>query len=454
MKQDSLFSARPAPPPEAVQGVSRVVGYLKRLIETNKTLAGLRVRGEVSERNESAGHIYFSLKEGNDVLRCVVWASTASKLEPFKNGEEIICSGDFTAYTARSVYELIVRSFERTGTGALYAQFEALKERFRKEGLFEPERKRALPLLPRRVAVVSARAKGAEDFLTTVAREAPFVELHFVETRVQGEGAEIEIAQAIDRASKMEVDVIVLTRGGGSYEDLFAFNREPVVRAILRARHPVVSAIGHTEDQHLSDLVADVTFGTPSNAAHYFGDIGKAFRRDLQTARSRMERSARLLITNGMHAFDRIRYALREAAQAGLRERAAALQALDRRLAAQAPDRRLALRAERVVELRTRLDLAAPRIAAVGAERLKSSCRALDAAVGSLLRTLQQRCEMLAAQLRGADPMAPLGRGYAIVSLGGKALRDAANAPRGSLVGIRLLHGELLARVEGASEDE
>src|SRR5581483_10707844 len=158
-------------------------------------------------------------------------------------------------FSQRSQYQLIVKSIELSGIGILYAQFEALKKRFREEGLCEPQRKRPLPEFPRRIAVVSARgSKAIEDFLQTIARRAPFIEIEFIETLLQGDGAEIEIGAAIDRASRLDVDVIVVTRGGGSYEDLFPFNREPVVRAIIRSKHPVISAVGHTDDVHLSDF--------------------------------------------------------------------------------------------------------------------------------------------------------------------------------------------------------
>ena len=136
-----------------------------------------------------------------------------------------------------------------TGIGELYAKFEALKEQFRLEGLFEPQRKRQIPQYPRRVALISAAgSKASEDFLQTMRAEAPFVHVEFLSSRVQGDGAQVDIREAFDRAEKLDVDVIVLTRGGGSYEDLFTFNEEVVVRAIARSRHPVITAIGHQED--------------------------------------------------------------------------------------------------------------------------------------------------------------------------------------------------------------
>src|SRR6185437_8929425 len=161
------------------------------------------------------GRLYFSLKENADVLRCMVWPNYITKLPTFKNGDEIICGGTFTAYTSQSFYELIVNDVELTGIGALYAQFEKLKEQFRKEGLFDEARKRPMPVFPRRIAVVSTEGgKGVEDFFTILRRDAPFITVVPIDTRVQGDGAEIDIAEAIDKASKRGVDLIVVTRGG------------------------------------------------------------------------------------------------------------------------------------------------------------------------------------------------------------------------------------------------
>lgn len=454
MRQDSLFSARPEPPEQQIRGVSSVVEYIKRVLESNKPLAGTRVRGEVSEMTEKNGHRYFCLKEGNDILKCIVWASTAARIGPFENGEEVVCGGDFTAYRARSVYQLIVRSVERTGTGMLYAQFVALKERFAAEGLFKSDRKRALPKLPRRVAVVSARGKGAEDFLRTAAREAPFLEIEFVETRVQGDGAEIDIADALDRASKLAVDVIVLTRGGGSYEDLFPFNREPVVRAVLRSRRPVLSAIGHAEDHHLSDLVADYVCETPSNAAQYFAQIGNSIRADIHEAQVRIDRAAWSLVTNALQNFERTSSRFREGLRRPVRAAELRLTALERRLAAQAPQQRLALRGQRLVELRTRLAAAERLACSPGRDRVRRTLQSLVAAAASVHDTARQRLTLLHTRLVAADPRAPLRRGYAIVSYDGGAVRESASVPKGALIHARLERGTLIARVEESRHDE
>lgn len=454
--QDSLFAKKPPEPPpvEPVQGVSRVVDYIRRIVSQNKTLAGIRVRGEVSGLSNRNGRLYFDLKEQADILKCVVWAGDALKMPPFKNGDEIICGGDYGTYAQRSQYQMFVKSVELTGIGALYAQFEALKEQFRKAGFFETERKRPLPALPRRIAVVSARGKGAEDFLTTLERRAPFVEPIFVETRVQGDGAQMDIAEAIDKASKLDVDLIVLTRGGGSYEDLFAFNLEPVVRAILRANHPVLSAIGHTGDVHLSDFVADHTCETPSNAAQYFGEIGDRLLTRVQRAQSRMEQSIRAIATARAQAFDYASGALNRTMLDRMRDRERALHALERRLNAQTPQRRLAQRAERVTALRSRLEVLAHHALAPAGDRARQMQRRLAQTQAYALRPAQQRFELLKTRLSGADPQTPLARGYAIVTYEGRAVRDASQVPEDALIVAQVQRGKLAARVERKDLDD
>jgi len=333
--QEQLFNQLPT-----VVGVSRAVDYIRRLVSRSKALAGVGVRGEVSGLSrQPSGRTYFDLKEGADVLKCVLWADDAAKLPRFKDGDEIIAGGEFGTFAARSQYQLFVKSVQLTGIGVLYAEFEKLKERFAREGLFEPSRKRAMPPFPRRIALVSARGRGAEDFLTTIARRAPFIRVEFVETRLQGDGAQIEIAEAIDRASKLDVDLIVVTRGGGSYEDLFPFNLEPVVRAIVRASHPVLSAIGHTPDLHLSDLAADWSCETPSNAAQYFGELADRFSNRIALARSRLQQALRSVLAARAQRFDYAVASLDRALRDAMLARERSLQRLTQRLDMQSPHR-------------------------------------------------------------------------------------------------------------------
>ena len=442
-------------PAGRVESVSRVVAYIGRIVAQNKTLAGLLVRGEVSGRARStAGNVYFDLKEDTDILKCVVWSSNAGALPPFKDGDEVIAGGDFGTYAQRSTYQLYVTSLEHTGLGKLYLQFEALKERFRAEGLFDAKRKRPMPAFPLRVALVSARAKGAEDFLTTLARRAPQIVVEFVETRLQGENAEYEIAAAIGAASRMDVDVIVVARGGGSYEDLFPFNLEPVVRAIVESTRPVLSAIGHTGDVHLCDLVADRACETPSNAAHYFGEIRDSFVQLLNRLAVRLYRAVRALATGRAQSYDAASGSLRRVAQRYADARGQRLLLLERRLDTQTPLMRVAQRAGRVNRAVSRLRAAAQYALAPAVRRFATARRDLEQERGRALADARQRLGLADVRLASSDPSAPLERGYAIVAVAGRALRSAAGVVPGETIEARLRHGTLAARVERVILDD
>ncbi len=456
MTQDSLFSKPqpPAPGMEPVQGVSRVVDYIRRLLEQNRALATLRVRGEISDLRERGGRLYFDLKEHTDVLKCVVWANNAAKLPPLKDGTEVICDGDFTIYAPYGQYQLIVRNVELSGIGALYAQFEALKEKFRREGLFEKSRKRPMPQFPTRVAVVSTPGgRGVEDFFTTLAREAPFVEVLTVSTRVEGDGAEIDVAEAIDKASKLQVDAIVVTRGGGSYESLFTFNREPVLRAIVRAKHPVISAIGHTQDVLLSDFVADESCETPSNAAHWFGQIGKRFLTQVQHSQSEIEHAIRRIFLARAQRFDDTSARLVRSVRDCWRESERRAAQLERSLNAQTPQRRLAKRGERLASLRSTLQALSARPLLPRLDRLAALRGRLDRQQSAALERSTRRFELVAAKLNASNPQSPLERGYAIVTLNGRTVRDAAAVPEGATIEAQVQHGKLWAQVERKNRD-
>lgn len=414
-----------------VYGVSRVVAYIKRIISENKQLARIDVRGEVSNRSEKNGRIYFDLKEGGDLLKCVAWSNAAAKLPRFNNGDAVVVSGEFTTYPAQSIYQLDVKTLELTGIGQLYARFEMLRKKLEAEGLFDASRKRPMPAFPRRVALISARGKGAEDFLTTMARRAPHVRIEFIETLVQGIDAPVEIAKALDRASAMEVDAIVLARGGGTYEDLFAFNEEPVVRAIVRAKHPVLTAIAHTANIHLADAAADKVAETPSNGAHYFGEIRDTYERRLELLSTRLARALREQQRLRLQRFDHALAGLERIGADFVNRKRARLLVIERRLNAQTPLARLAARARAVDSLRDRLRLLARNYTAPKLSRVQQWALKLDL----------------------YDPGQPLARGYAMVFHDGALVRDATSVPAGSMLEARVQHGTLLARVEGHRDD-
>ncbi|HEV2105843.1 MAG TPA: exodeoxyribonuclease VII large subunit, partial [Candidatus Eisenbacteria bacterium] len=250
------------------------VGELTRAIK--ETLAerfpAVWVRGEVSGlRHPESGHYYFSLKEGRAaVLGCAVWRTTAQRLAfTLRDGLEVEAFGRIEVYEPRGGYQLIVEALRPAGLGALLLQLEELRRRLAAEGLFEAARKRPLPPYPARIGVVTSPVGAAvRDVVKVLRARWPGIGIVLAPVRVQGEGAAAEIAAAIERFNRHGgVDLLIVGRGGGSIEDLWAFNEEPVVRAIAGSRLPVISAVGHEVDVTLADLAADVRAATPSNAA-------------------------------------------------------------------------------------------------------------------------------------------------------------------------------------------
>ncbi len=414
----------------------------------------IAVSGEVSEWSERNNAVYFTLKDSRAVLQCVAYSSRAQKFPNIGPGSAIVAQGRVRVAEWRSRYELLVESVRLTGIGELFQQYEELKERFRRLGYFDREHKLPIPAFPRVVGLVSAHGKGAEDFLTTLQERAPQVRIEFIQTRVQGLGADVEIAEALDRAARVRPDVIVLARGGGSYEDLFPFNCEPVVRAVWRCATPIITAIGHTADHHLADEVADYVCETPSNAAQFIASLWQRGGDRLARLTLQLDREIGSIAGSADGRSDKLDDALSSAGQRMLLERRRRLEALQRTLDLQNPALQLARRGERLTRLQTILT-AWPAHALVrwrGAVDIRSE--RLGAMGG---RTLEHRGNLLTlarSKLDSSDPRKPLERGYAIVSLNGRALRDAREAVQGDEIEARLFHGSLTARVESIGADE
>jgi exodeoxyribonuclease VII large subunit len=423
---------------------ARLRGVFRRV----RAFEYLGISGEISEFTERANGVYFTLKDANVVLQCFAHPNRARTFPKMTLGAAVIAYGSVRVADWRSRYELLVNDVRLTGIGELFAQYEALKERFRTLGFFERDRKRPVPAFPRVVALVSARGKGAEDFQKTLAARAPQVRLEFVETRVQGMGADVEIADALDRAGRIGADVIVLARGGGSYEDLFAFNLEPVVRAIVRSKQPVITGIGHTGDHHLADDVADLACETPSNAAQYIAQLWQRGGERLARLSTQLDREMRDQLARALQRADVTSEALLRGWERSSNKRRERLGTLERRLIAQNPSHRIAQRVTRLTSLKSSLHNWAPR--AFPAWR-----RALEVRVERLARAgerhFSQRAnalELAASRLASSDPRKPLERGYAIVLRDGRALRDAHDVTPGDEIEARLFVGSLTARVE------
>lgn len=258
------------PFPAKVLSVADLTKHLKSLIENDRLLSGVWIQGEISNLVKAAsGHCYFTLKDDQAVIKAALWAGNRRKIATdFKNGDFVMVYGALSVYPPRGEYQITVQDLRPAGIGALYEAYEKLKKKLQAEGLFEPDRKLPLPFLPKGVGIVtSPRGAVVQDIFRVIRRRFPNMPLFLVPAKVQGEGAAAEIVAGIERLNHdPRVDVIIIARGGGSLEDLWAFNEEPVARAISASTKPIVSAVGHETDTTIADLVADQRAATPSVA--------------------------------------------------------------------------------------------------------------------------------------------------------------------------------------------
>jgi exodeoxyribonuclease VII large subunit len=413
------------------------------------------VEGEISNlRRQSSGHQYFTLKDDSCQLPCVLFSGTAATLHGIKlaDGQRVQVLGLISVYEPRGQYQMIVRLVQARGAGALQAKFEALKRKLAAEGLFESARKRPLPRFPRRIGLVTSPTGAAiRDFLKVLHRRQPGIEVLINPVRVQGRGASFEIAQAIrefgfwSRSKLPEVDVIVVTRGGGSIEDLWEFNEEIVARAIASSPIPVLSAIGHEIDFTIADFVADLRAPTPSAAAEILAAdrlevlarLRQNFSRLLRACRGRLELLKARLDANRRSAL------FREPA----RRLFELLQTLDRR--SDAMRRSVTLHLERP---RNRLDRLVNRLLgqapakAIGDRRLRCQLLSqhLREATSREMALRRARLDRAIGVLHALNPQAILTRGYTITmdATGHPYTSSAAIAP-GSLLRTRFHDGEV-----------
>jgi exodeoxyribonuclease VII large subunit len=469
-------------PPEQIRkilSVSELTTRVRQLLETQ--VGSVWVSGEVSNlRAQSSGHVYFTLKDAAAQLGCVLFrGETVAHRELLKDGQKVLLQGDVTVYEARGQYQLIVRAVELQGVGALQIAFEKLKQKLQAEGWFSQERKRPLPRYPERIGLVTSPTGAAiRDVLHVVRRRNPGLQIVLAPCRVQGEGAAMEIAEAIRLLNRFaasvkspeaspvgpsadssaqrisdstHLDLILVTRGGGSLEDLWAFNEETVARAIFESQVPVVSAIGHEIDFTISDFVADVRAATPSAAAEIITE--GVFSSGQFVAQSRIriarlwaegwedksqslahagQRLARLHPRRRLHDWlqrlDELEAALLRCARQGTRQQLVFLKNVC--------DRLLRLHPAQVLKQRREL--------------LRQETRQLQEQARHRLRERRERWNSVQARLRLLGPEQVLARGYSITSdaATGGVLRRADAVKRGQRLKTRLSSGEVFSTAE------
>ena len=328
--QFPLFAAEP------IWSVAALTHFVRELFDSNPQLQDVSVEGEVSNLTRSAaGHLYFTLRDAQAALSCVVWRADATVLarQPV-NGDQVVAFGSVSVYEQSGRYQLYASSVQLAGLGERLRQLEELKRRLAAEGLFDAARKRALPAMPRHIALVtSPRGAAVSDMRRVLARRWPLALVSLLPTVVQGERAPEEIVAALQAANRKHPDVILLARGGGAIEDLWAFNDERVVRAIVASASPVVTGVGHETDVTLADFAADVRAATPSVAAELATPNQNDVRQRLDRSSARLDALMRTALTQRTAALlDALRILQALSPRAQLRATAARLQGLQLRL--------------------------------------------------------------------------------------------------------------------------
>lgn len=418
----------------------------------------VRVTGEISKCTvATSGHVYFALKDNAGLINCVCFRGTASMLDlrfPLDDGLAVEVTGRVSTYDARGQFQLIVDDVVPVGRGELFRRFELLKERLNREGLFDEGRKRPIPQFVQRVAVVTSRdAAALQDFLTTCRRRGAHVTVVVVHTAVQGDGAAPAIAAAIRFAGTLAVDVVVVTRGGGSIEDLWAFNTEVVARAIARCGRPVISAIGHEIDVTIADFVADRRAATPTAAAELVSPDRRRLLEQLEDWERRLERSIIRVAVFTRSRFERAAGDLAEVAQTMIGIQAQRLDDIDVRLGAFDPRRRTVDYRRRIASAWQRLTLMSARSFHGAFERIRDAEERHRLAFAKTIIARSNQVDVANAKLAALGPSATLRRGYAIVfDASGAALTDSTQTRAGESLNIELRRGRVSASVT-ATED-
>lgn len=393
----------PAIHDDRVYTVSEVTDRVSHLLGEDPVLRDVRVEGEISNyTHHSSGHMYFNLKDDDSVLGCVMFRRDNKRLEfTPEEGARVVAEGRVGVYAERGEYQLYVDVMREAGRGELYERFLELKEKLDGEGLFDRERKKELPSYPSRVGVVTSDSGAALQDIRDVLRRRYPVHVVLSPARVQGEGAAEEVAEALGRVDGL-CDVVIVGRGGGSIEDLWAFNMEVVARAVSECETPVVSAVGHEVDTTIADLVADRRAATPSEAAELVVPDASQLLRRLDGYRSSLDSGVRRLVDAHTQSLDRF---------------------------------------ERVLERQ-------PVIMDYG-DRLDRLEEDLDVEVERVVERKQDRLREASGLLESLSPLEVLSRGYSVVESDGDVVRSVGDVERGDPLDVRVRDG----RIRGGVED-
>lgn len=393
-----------------IYAVHEVNAYLDELVSSDPFFSQIVVQGEISNWTKaSSGHCYFTLKDSFSEIRCVMWRSAAQLLTTLpRNGDAVVVTGNVSVYVERGQYQLYAEMIQPVGVGVLFQRFEALKKSLSAEGLFDEAKKKPIPEFPKRIGIVTSPTTAAlQDILNVLRRRQPLIEVLLSPTAVQGGDAPDGIVRALARLEQAKVDVIIVARGGGSIEDLWAFNEEIVARAMAQCLTPIISGVGHEIDFTIADFVADRRAPTPSAAAEVAVPDIRELRDHVEECQEALDMALDAVLLN-------------------VREQQAQQ---ERRLARLAPTQRIHAAQQRVDEWESRL----------------------QRQVTALLQLHESRLQGVDGRLANLNPAATLARGYAIVTdaANGQILSSATDLKTGQEVEIRFGDGAVGAKVKG-----
>lgn len=397
-----------------VYSVGQVNAYIKNMFAQDFMLNRISVKGEVSNcKYHTSGHIYFTIKDASGTISAIMFAGNRKGLKfAMKEGDKVVVTGSVEVYERDGKYQLYAREIELDGAGNLYLKFEALKKELEEMGMFAPEYKKPIPKYARRIGVVTAPTGAAvQDIRNIATRRNPYVQLILYPALVQGEGAVASIINGIQALDQLGVDVMIVGRGGGSIEDLWAFNEEAVARAIFECETPIISAVGHETDTTIADFVADLRAPTPSAAAELAVFDYRLIEEQIFSYQSQMERLLRQQIETARLRISHMQTKLRYLS----------------------PENKLRENRRYALELEERL----------------------EARMKQIIEQKRHRLALLSGQLEGMSPAKKLSQGYSYVAdASGKAVTDAAMVTENDVLDIHLLKGFLKAVVTERMETE
>ena len=419
-----------------VYSVSQVNGYIKNMFAQDFALRRISVRGEVSNcKYHTSGHIYFTLKDSGSAISAVMFSGKRKNLAfRLAEGQQVVVRGSVQVYEKAGSYQLYADEISPDGEGALFARFVKLRDELKEMGMFEAEYKKPIPKYALKVGVVTAQTGAAiRDIMNISARRNPYVQLILCPAYVQGEEAAPSIVRAIERLDEMNLDVLIVGRGGGSIEDLWAFNEEMVARAIFACRTPVISAVGHETDFTIADYVADLRAPTPSAAAELAVFDYRQFKSLLDASRDRLKKGALGSVTEYRNRLSGSKFKLE-------RHR---------------PDRELNAKRQFLAESWQRMQAALD--AQIDGKRrgLERTEVRLHAGMSRKLLASRHRLELLAGRLDADSPLKRLSGGYAYVSgPDGKQVKEARGLLKGDRLGLYFADGRVSAEVVETARDK